>query len=371
MGRAPRLVSRAVSNTTAHTNSTGVRVIRPPTEYDHRLALRSNTLKIIRGSYPELEDLALSGNLIAIQRPYDYVERRSDGYQEPEMVFVIGTAHISEKSQIEVSRVIEAIKPENVVVELCRSRSSLLYDNKNVRKMNDQKANALDLNGENFFETIQRSLYLGGRSALFLRILLSYISSNITKDLGVESGGEFKAAQVAADKIGAQVVLGDRPIEITLRRAWVSLPFQSRVRLVLDLFQTIRSYDWKDKEGTIKAVERLKEDDDAVNSLLNALGDQFPQTIDSLVHERDLYLAWSLKRSKAVNGTSNVVGVIGKGHLRGVCYAMTHDPGSLRFKDLVSRNEGDKQATVINNVGRFALESALFIALWWSYSQLH
>jgi hypothetical protein len=34
------------------------------------------------------------------------------------------------------------------------------------------------------------------------------------------------------------------------------------------------------------------------------------------VAERDLYLAWSLKRSKAVNGTSRVVGVIGKGHLQ-------------------------------------------------------
>lgn len=310
------------------------------------------------------------GNLIVIERPQDYIERRSDGYREPEMVFIVGTAHISQASQEEVSRVIEAIRPENVVVELCRSRSSLLYDGTNVRKLNNQKANALDLNGENFFETIQRSLYLGGRSALFLRILLSYMSSNLTKDLGIESGGEFKAAQIAADKVGAQVVLGDRPIEITLKRAWVSLPFQSRVHLVLDLVRSINAHDWKDTEGTIEAVERLKQDDDAVNSLLNALGEKFPQTIDSLVHERDLYLAWSLKRSKAVNGTRNVVGVIGKGHLRGVCYAMTHDPGSLRFKDLVSRNEDTAKANPINSVGRFALESALFIVLWWSYSQL-
>lgn len=43
------------------------------------------------------------------------------------------------------------------------------------------------------------------------------------------------------------------------------------------------------------------------------------------MHERDLYLAWSLKRSKAVNGARAVVGVVGKGHLRGVCYALTHD----------------------------------------------
>lgn len=51
------------------------------------------------------------------------------------------------------------------------------------------------------------------------------------------------------------------------------------------------------------------------------------QLVGPLVHERDLYLAWSLKRSKAVNGACAVVGVIGKGHLRGVCYALTHDEG--------------------------------------------
>lgn len=51
------------------------------------------------------------------------------------------------------------------------------------------------------------------------------------------------------------------------------------------------------------------------------------QLVSPLVHERDLYLAWSLKRSKAVNGARSVVGVVGKGHLRGVCYALTHDAG--------------------------------------------
>ena len=47
-----------------------------------------------------------------------------------------------------------------------------------------------------------------------------------------------------------------------------------------------------------------------------------------LLHERDMYLAWSLKRSKAVDGTKRVVGVIGKGHLRGVLYHLTHPEAS-------------------------------------------
>ena len=46
-----------------------------------------------------------------------------------------------------------------------------------------------------------------------------------------------------------------------------------------------------------------------------------------LISERDLYLAWSLKRSKAVAGARCVVGVVGRGHLRGVVHALTTDEG--------------------------------------------
>ena len=59
------------------------------------------------------------------------------------------------------------------------------------------------------------------------------------------------------------------------------------------------------------------------------------QLVKPLVDERDQYLAWSLKRSKAVNGTKRVVGVLGLGHLQGVHQKMTTDSGSLRFRDLV------------------------------------
>lgn len=42
---------------------------------------------------------------------------------EPESIWIIGTTHVSEESAFDVERVIRAVKPENVVVELCRSRA--------------------------------------------------------------------------------------------------------------------------------------------------------------------------------------------------------------------------------------------------------
>lgn len=72
--------------------------------------------------------------------------------------------------------------------------------------------------------------------------------------------------------------------------------------------------------------------------------------------ERDLYLAWSMKRSKAVNGSRAVVGVVGKGHLRGLVYALKHDQGSLRFADLVGgKNRKKSKAEAAAALGRRVL----------------
>lgn len=46
-----------------------------------------------------------------------------------------------------------------------------------------------------------------------------------------------------------------------------------------------------------------------------------------LIHERDLFMAWTLKRSRAVCGQRRVVGVVGRGHLAGVMRALASDRG--------------------------------------------
>lgn len=48
--------------------------------------------------------------------------------QEPDVVYLIGTAHVSRQSAEEVQRVIQAVRPQNVVVELCSSRTAVMYD---------------------------------------------------------------------------------------------------------------------------------------------------------------------------------------------------------------------------------------------------
>lgn len=271
-----------------------------------------------------------AGLLVAVRRRADYVERRSDGYLEPEEVVVVGTAHVSLESARDVEAVIDVLRPESVVVELCRGRSPLMYidDEDPAGPGPGSLRNPLLLGGRDFREALQRALALGSGGALVLRFLLGLLSQSVSQRLDVLPGVDMQAARRAAERHGSQLVLGDRPLEISLDRAWTSLSWQQRAELLRGL-----AIAWQQSRSSAlgpEVVDRLREEGDVV-SVLEGLAPQFPGVVDALLFERDLYLAWSCKRSKAVNGSRRVVAVVGKGHLRGITYTLLTDRGELRW----------------------------------------
>ena len=60
-------------------------------------------------------------------------------YLEPGLVFMVGTAHVSAKSAADVQRVVQAVQPECVVVELCRSRTALLAGDPGTGSQSEQQ----------------------------------------------------------------------------------------------------------------------------------------------------------------------------------------------------------------------------------------
>ncbi|XP_057427415.1 uncharacterized protein LOC130720739 isoform X3 [Lotus japonicus] len=200
------------------------------------------------------------------------------------------------------------------------------------------RSNMFSLSGTGFFGAVGRSINLGGQTALALRLLLAAFSSKISSDINRPFGDEFRAARKASEEVGAQIVLGDRPIEITLQRAWKSLKWTEKVSLVRSVIRAIAS------SSNISSNElELQEarSDGGKFQLYEQLSFSYPSLLPPLIHERDIYLAWSLKRSKAVNNCKSVVGVIGKGHMNGVVYGLVSDTGSLRFRDLAGKNSDD------------------------------
>lgn len=343
----------------------------PPTHWNLS-ELKQSTLKIVGEEHPDLLDVWERGALTIIDRPVNYIERRGeDGYQEPERIYLVGTSHRSPVSASDVRRVANSIKPlENIVVELCRSRSATAVSSPGGR---DQSVNPMNLTGPSLLQAYSRSIAMGGVSALILRLLLGNLSQAIGKIVG--GANEFQVSAEMADQLGAQLVLGDRPIEITLRRAWENLPLLSKCRLVQDLTSAAARSRLKTDE--MQAVLEMvtaesssgdgDEAENAVSLLFNEMSLRYPELLSPLVYERDLYLAWSLKRSKAVGGTKNVLGVVGRGHVSGICYALTHESASsgLRFRDLAGYD--DKNRPKINPVVKFLLETLLFAGVWEAY----
>ncbi|XP_070053266.1 uncharacterized protein [Nicotiana tomentosiformis] len=339
----------------------------PPPNFDFMTEFFSASRDAIEESHPELLDLADSGTLFLIKKSqYGPVPSWRSEFVEPEAIWLIGTNHLSLESAVDVERVIRAIRPENVVVELCRSRAGIMYISEDNDLNQPLKSNMFSLSGTGFFGAVGRSINLGGQTALALRVLLALFSSKMSAGVNRPFGDEFRAARKAAEDIGAQIVLGDRPIEITLERAWTSLKWNEKMNLMVSVFSGITS----SAELSTKALKESNSDDSNFQ-LYEKLSFTYPSLLQPLLHERDTFLAWSLKRSKAVNKSKQVVGIIGKGHMNGVIYSLVSDQGNLRFRDLAG-NKPSKQlsgwATTI--FGNLLRDTAIGFLLWLLYEQI-
>jgi len=345
----------------------------PPADYDVRADCQEASAALVAERFPSLIDLVEDGSLIALRRPDNYAENRTDGFQEPELVLVLGTAHMSTKSASDVRRVIQATSPNSVVVELCKERAGAMYSEEG-ESPTDYIAR-LPMQ-----ERIKAWAQLIADKPLLL--LLTLLQQGVYKQLGVTSGGgEFRAARIAAEEVGAALVLGDRRIKITLSRTFKALrervlqiaPFrgsqqqqqQQQDQVLLDTRQKAMGagtlgvgtlaaslpFNLAEAFGNFRNnipqaasseltqdwVESLKAGGTSTSvSLMNELGIAGP-----FIHERDLYLAWTLTRSRAVSCSNIVVGVVGLAHLRGIAYTLKSYPnGALKYRDLPGLNDG-------------------------------
>ncbi|XP_031496151.1 uncharacterized protein LOC116261504 isoform X1 [Nymphaea colorata] len=330
--QSPTVFSCKRLRTRLQESSPRVSISPPPLDFDYRLEFLPESKSEVAELHPRLLDLVERGRLVLVKKSR-LGSRRGDGFVEPEMIWIIGVNHVDAESAADVERVVKTVRPDNVVVELCRSRAGIMFTTpaSGADEAVSMKSNMFSLSGQRFFGDIGRSLSLGGQSALALRLLFAMFSSKISSSAGRSFGDEFRAARSASEEIGAQIVLGDRPIEITLGRAWRSLKWDEKLKLLKILFQGISS-------SNLELTERVNEDlqaPDSPSQLYKKLSLCFPSLLQPLMYERDVYLAWSLKRSKAVNNCKQVVGVIGESHMNGVIHALASDQGQLRFRDLV------------------------------------
>ncbi|MCA9541420.1 MAG: TraB/GumN family protein, partial [Myxococcales bacterium] len=209
-------------------------------------------------------------------------------------IYLIGTAHISERSVVEVRQTIEQVRPDTVCVELCKTRFEAISDNARWR--------TLDI-----FQVIRQ------RKVLYLlsSLALSAYQRRMGEKLGVRPGAELREAVTVAGEVGAELVLADRDIQATLKRTWANVGFFGKLKVLGALFEGFLGRG--DEELTAEDLEKLKERDH-LNELMSEFARVMPQVKTPLIDERDQYLMSSIEDAPG----KTIVAVVGAGHVPGM-----------------------------------------------------
>ncbi|OWM78576.1 traB domain-containing protein-like isoform X1 [Punica granatum] len=210
-------------------------------------------------------------------------------------VYVVGTCHVSQKSCREVQAIISYLKPEVVFLELCSQRVGVLTP-RNLK-----------------VPTVGEMIEMWKKKQNLFGILYSRFLANVASKLKVLPGAEFRVAYEEAMKYGGRVILGDRPVQITIRRTWYKMPLWHKTKLLYSfLFHGVFLPSPEDLNKMLKKM------DDAGLMILaiQELSKEFPTLMETLLHERDQYM--SCKLLKIASKHSSVVAVVGKAHMNGI-----------------------------------------------------
>jgi pheromone shutdown-related protein TraB len=214
---------------------------------------------------------------------------------------IVGTAHVSKESVLEVREAIGEFSPDVVAVELDAGRYAGL-------KKQAQEA------------SVESVLEAKTFTQLLVQWILAYLQRKIGLDVGVEPGAEMKAAIEEAEARGIRVGLIDRDIRITLRRFWQSLSFIEKIKMFYALAVSVVSIDEQEID-----VEELKKQD-VIALAMEEFRKFSPNGARALIDERDAYLAHNIRKLSLEH--ERVLVVIGAGHVAGVNQFLA-DPSAL------------------------------------------
>ncbi len=231
-------------------------------------------------------------------QPIQQVERDGCRYT------LLGTAHVSQSSVDAVKALLAERHFDAVAVELCEPRYRGLRDPDQLAK--------LDL-----FKVVRE----GKVGLVAANLALSAYQRRLARQLGIEPGAEMRAAIDGAESVDLPVWRIDRDVGTTLRRTHAAVGWWQRLKLMSGLFATLLV----DEEVDADEIENLKRGD-MLESTFAEFASRSERLYGALIDERDRYMAARLRQQAGNEGRSEVLAVVGAGHLQGlVRYLQTED----------------------------------------------
>lgn len=219
-------------------------------------------------------------------------EMREDLTIEGKKIILVGTAHISDDSIKEVESVIQEVQPDSVCVELCASRYESIRNADHWKNMD-----------------IVKVIKQGKAPMLVMNLILSAFQKKMGDKLGVKPGAEMVKAITIAEDVGSEIVLADRDITITFKRAWGNLSFWEKMKLFTQMLLSV----FESPEISKEEVEELK-NKDILTEAIEMLAKSFPGIKSVLIDERDRFQASKIMEAEG----ETIVAVVGAGHVPGI-----------------------------------------------------
>ncbi len=207
-------------------------------------------------------------------------------------IFLVGTAHVSQRSVDLVREVIGRERPDAVCIELDEGRYTALSEKKQFEE-----------------QDLREVLKKKQLATLMLNLVLASYQRRLGLKLGVAPGSELLEAARVAEEHEIPFILCDRDVRITLRRAWQSISWWQRLRLLGEVSVGV----FEDAEISEDELERIR-DQDVVTEVMNELGRMMPDLKRVLIDERDAYLAHEILEASG----ERIVAVVGAGHIAGM-----------------------------------------------------
>jgi len=226
-------------------------------------------------------------------------------------VYLIGTAHVSEKSGKEVSDLIELVQPKTVFIELDPPRAArLIHENQD--KFEEQFHQAAASLTKNLPAQI-----LGPNE----RLLGDYIRGfyKMLKKYGLVPGVDMLSGIHAGTRIGATLYYGDRDANDTLRELTATLSPAALLRgmatpVPTEIEKTFQEAMSGGLETLGDSVEQIKTREYAYQ-MSDWISRAFPETAEVLIHKRDLHMARNLRKHCS---KGQVVAMVGMAHMDGI-----------------------------------------------------
>jgi len=250
-------------------------------------------------------------------------------------LFLIGTAHVSKNSAELVESAIYSIKPDIVCIEL-----------------DEQRFNSIK--NKNKYENIDIFKIIKNKQLFFFigQFIMASFQKKISEKTGSKPGEEFIRAINLSETEEIPLVLIDRNIGTTLKRAWRLTPLKNKFKFLGSLlFSDNEDFDNLD-------IEQLKKSD-AIDTLVKSFSEELPETKKVLIDERDLYLAYGIQKNLA----EKTVAVVGAGHVSGILKYLGEEISDKDKESIDFIPEKSKTGSVL----KWGIPAIILIIFLWGF----